>query len=57
MNRYKNYTAMQYEKGFEIHNSQNARELDVGNDLRHLKWTDWHSTEGGQGHIFFDAHH
>jgi hypothetical protein len=53
MNRYKNYTSKSYEKGFEIHNHKNARELAAGNDLRHIKWTDWNAANPGQGHIFF----
>ena len=53
MNRYKNYTEKDYNKGFEMHNHKNQRELDVGNDLRHLKWTDWRSSNPGQGHIFY----
>lgn len=27
-------------KGYETDNSQNARELGTGNDLKHLKWKD-----------------
>lgn len=54
MNRYRNYTKKQYKKGYEIHNHKNQRELDVGNDLRHIKFSDWDGSPGaGQGHIFF----
>ncbi|MCJ7932434.1 MAG: hypothetical protein MUW56_02045 [Chryseobacterium sp.] len=51
MNRYKNYTTKhQYKKGYEVHNSQNARELGVGNDKQHLKWKNGKSS----GHIFYN---
>jgi hypothetical protein len=49
MNRYKNYTTTKYTKGFEVHNVQNPRELGVGNDLQHLKWSDGKAG----GHIFY----
>jgi hypothetical protein len=43
MNRYKNYSkdkGVTYKKGYETHNSQNAREVGAGNDLQHIKWKD-----------------
>lgn len=52
MNRYRNYAkdrAITYKKGYETHNTQNARELGVGNDLQHIKWKDGKSG----GHIFY----
>jgi hypothetical protein len=52
MDRRKNYSHDQekYLKGYENHNHLNARELQAGNNLRHLKWYD----NGAQGHIFFN---
>ena len=50
MNRHKNYTDQNYNKGYETHNSQNARELGAGNDLQHLKWKDGKAG----GHIYYD---
>jgi len=59
MNRYKNYTRdsktgkrskdRNYKKGYERH-PVNKQELDVGNDLPHIKWFDGKSS----GHIFYD---
>jgi|GEM_PF-928933 len=49
MNRFRNYTKKVYKKGFETHNVQNAREIKVGNTLKHLKWKD--GKVGG--HIFY----
>ncbi|EJG2146881.1 hypothetical protein A4A95_RS09200 [Elizabethkingia anophelis] len=50
INRYKNYTNKQYKKGYETHNVQNKRELQVGNDKQHIKWKDGKSS----GHIFYN---
>ncbi len=50
MDRRKAYTQDPYKKGYESHNSQNARELAADNDLQHLKWKDGKSG----GHIFYD---
>jgi hypothetical protein len=33
-----------------VHNQQNARELDAGNDKQHIKWKDGKSG----GHIYYD---
>ena len=49
MDRRKNYTN-KGRKWYEVHNVQNDRELEVGNDLRHLKWKD----EKSGGHVFYD---
>ena len=54
MNRFKQYSkdrGKTYKKGYETHNDQNTRELDVGNDLQHLKWKDGKAG----GHIFYDT--
>jgi hypothetical protein len=48
--RRRQYTTESYKKGFEMHNSQNDREIEVGNDLQHLKWYDGKSS----GHIYYD---
>jgi hypothetical protein len=50
MNRYGNYAhdALSYEKGFEVHNVMNARELAV-HDLQHIKWF----ANNTSGHIFY----
>jgi RHS repeat-associated protein len=58
MDRRKNYTQAFYRKGYEVHNAQNplsrAREMAVGNDLRHIKWTEGTSkADWSEGHIFF----
>jgi hypothetical protein len=50
MNRYKNYTNTPYKKGYEVHNVQNKRELNVGNDKQHIKYKDAKSS----GHIYFN---
>ena len=50
MDRRKQYTNTKYNKGYEVHNSQNDRELRAKNDLQHLKWKDGKSG----GHIFYD---
>jgi hypothetical protein len=50
MDRRKAYTQDNYKKGYESHNSKNARELEAGNDLQHIKWKDGKSG----GHIFYD---
>jgi RHS repeat-associated protein len=53
MNRYKQYSkdkGIKYEKGYEFHNQQNNREIDVGNDRPHIKWKDGSNS----GHIFYD---
>jgi len=50
MDRQKNYTNNTYKKGYEVHNKKNKRELEVGNDLQHLKWKDGKSG----GHIYYD---
>ncbi len=51
MDRRKNYTNDIYKKGYETHNNTyNQRELDVGNDLQHLKWKE---IKAG-GHIYYD---
>jgi RHS repeat-associated protein len=49
MNRYKNYTKKTYKKGYEVHNSKNAREISAGNTLQHLKWKDGKAG----GHIYY----
>ena len=49
MDRYKNYSNNQYKKGYEVHNSKNVREKNVGNDKQHIKWKDGKSS----GHIFY----
>jgi hypothetical protein len=49
MDRRKQYTDDTYKKGYETHNDQNKRELDVGNDLQHLKWKDGKAG----GHIYY----
>jgi hypothetical protein len=59
MDRRKNYRQAPYKKGYEIHNVHNplsrSREMDAGNDLRHIKWTESAATKAdwSQGHIFF----
>jgi len=53
MNRYRNYSPKSYDKGYEVHNVLNARELSAGNNLRHIKWRDWLSTNSGSGHIYY----
>ena len=58
MDRRKNYTAVPYSKGYEVHNTHNAysrnREMAVGNDLRHIKWQEGTSkADWSEGHIFF----
>jgi RHS repeat-associated protein len=58
MDRRKNYTQALYSKGYEVHNTHNAasraREMAVGNDLRHVKWTEGTSkADWSEGHIFF----
>ena len=50
MDRRKQYTQEKYIKGYEVHNDKNNRELEVGNDLQHLKWKDGKSG----GHIYYD---
>ena len=50
MDNRNNYTNDTYKKGYEVHNSQNQRELDAGNDLQHLKWKDGKSG----GHIYYN---
>ncbi len=52
MDRRKEYATgeVKYYKGYEVHNDQNQRELDVGNNLQHLKWKDGKSG----GHIFYN---
>jgi hypothetical protein len=56
MNRYKQYTRdgrgphRNYRKGYETHNDHNLQELEVGNNLPHIKWFDGKSS----GHIFYD---
>jgi len=60
LNRYKNYTHdakvgkraihRNYDSGYENHAQRNNQELDVGNDLPHLKWFDGKSS----GHIFYE---
>ncbi len=51
MDRRKQYTQEQYEKGYEVHNAtDNERELNVGNDLQHIKWYDGKSG----GHVYYD---
>jgi hypothetical protein len=53
MNRYKQYAkdkGVTYKKGYETHNNQNSREINVGNDLQHIKWKNGKSG----GHIYFD---
>jgi hypothetical protein len=50
MNRFKNYTTQKYIKGYEVHNVKNLRELEVGNNLQHLKWYDGKS----KGHIYYN---
>ena len=54
MNRYKRYTDKRYNKGYEMHPNESATRNAPHNDLPHVKWKDWHSTDGGSGHIFFD---
>jgi RHS repeat-associated protein len=49
MDRRKQYRPDKYKKGYETHNSKNARELDAGNDLQHIKWKDGKSG----GHIYY----
>ena len=51
MDRRKQYTSDSYQKGYEVHNQQNARELGVGNDLQHLKWRDGKAG----GHAYYDT--
>ncbi len=58
MDRRKNYTKVKYSKGYEVHNTHNAtsraREMAVGNDLRHIKWQEGASkADWSEGHIFF----
>jgi len=53
MDRRKQYVAddgVTYKKGYEVHNAQNPREIEAGNDLQHLKWKDGKSG----GHIYYD---
>ena len=52
MDRRKQYATAEnsYRKGYEVHNDQNARELEACNDLQHLKWKD---AKAG-GHIFYN---
>ena len=50
MDRRKQYTETRYKKGYEVHNSKNRRELEVGNDLQHIKWKDGRAG----GHIYYD---
>ena len=51
MNRYKQYEEnKRYSKGYEVHNQINDREMDVGNNLQHIKWKD--SKTGG--HIYYN---
>ena len=49
MDRRKQYTRSKYNKGYEMHNSQNKRELRVGNKLQHIKWKNGKSG----GHVYF----
>ena len=54
MNRYKRYTDKPYNKGYEMHPDESGTRNAPQNDLPHIKWKDWHSSDGGSGHIFFD---
>ena len=61
MNRYKSYVqGVHYTKGYEVHKPQLGsrptswdRELEVGNDLPHMKWTEGTGADWAEGHIFF----
>jgi RHS repeat-associated protein len=58
MDRRRNYTPVSYNKGYEVHNTHNAasraREMAVGNDMRHIKWQEGTSkADWSEGHIFF----
>lgn len=60
MDRHRNYTDVVYRKGYEVHNvhtaTSRAREMAVGNDLRHVKWVEGTSkADWSEGHIFFGA--
>ncbi len=53
MNRYKQYSkdkGVTYKKGYEVHNQQNARELNADNDLQLINWKDGKA----RGHIFYN---
>jgi hypothetical protein len=58
MDRRRNYTPVLYNKVYEVYNTHNAasraREMAVGNDMRHIKWQEGTSkADWSEGHIFF----
>lgn len=52
MDRRKQYSSStnKYEKGYEVHNDKNTREIEAGNDLQHIKWKDGKTG----GHIYYE---
>lgn len=40
--------------GFEYHRSPEPSTRPFSNDLEHIKWYDWRSKSGADGHIFYE---
>ena len=56
MDRYKQYSAKQYKKGFEMYPNEINTINAPHNDLPHVKWKDWsNDINSGKGQIFYDT--